>query len=405
MTKIAIVNFGSGEISPEVDARKDIEKYSGGCRKLENMIPDLYGNAVKRPGTELITIGGKGCYYLPVIPDPAKIGISTMEELALIGNDDDFPMDGDYELLNALDATGITFWPIGINSDTGVSTTFTGTFNGNFYTISNILFDTDVTAAFNSQKFGLFTSATGATIENLTISNMTIVGPPNPGPSPQNFGAGLLVAQALNPTVITNCHTQGTITSTGRLIIVGGLTGQTNASLNICSANVDISCSGEFIFVGGGLAGSGGGLNMANCYAQGSITYTGIGATALREVGGLLGSWGGISSTDNCYSAVTISGVVSTDVAGFVGNDLGAPVYTSNYWDNDLIETPPAPLDDTGNAGDVAGILKSATAAMQSQQIYIGWDFDTIWQIDDGNDYPRFQWQSLADIKQVCIPL
>lgn len=55
MTNINVIKFNSGELSPELDARKDIEKYTGGCRKLENMIPDLYGNAVKRPGTELVT--------------------------------------------------------------------------------------------------------------------------------------------------------------------------------------------------------------------------------------------------------------------------------------------------------------------------------------------------------------
>ena len=54
MTNIAVVNFNSGEISPELDARKDIEKYTGGCRRIDNMIPDLYGNATRRPGTEFI---------------------------------------------------------------------------------------------------------------------------------------------------------------------------------------------------------------------------------------------------------------------------------------------------------------------------------------------------------------
>lgn len=54
MTKIAIVNFNSGEVTPEIDARKDIEKYTGGCRRLDNVIPNIYGNAVKRPGTGFI---------------------------------------------------------------------------------------------------------------------------------------------------------------------------------------------------------------------------------------------------------------------------------------------------------------------------------------------------------------
>jgi hypothetical protein len=60
MTNISIVNFNSGELAPETDARGDIEKYPGGCRRCENMIPEVYGDATKRPGTEFITIGYSG---------------------------------------------------------------------------------------------------------------------------------------------------------------------------------------------------------------------------------------------------------------------------------------------------------------------------------------------------------
>ena len=54
MTNRAVVNFNSGEISPDLDALKTIEKYIGGCRRLDNMIPDIYGNAIRRPGTEFV---------------------------------------------------------------------------------------------------------------------------------------------------------------------------------------------------------------------------------------------------------------------------------------------------------------------------------------------------------------
>ena len=63
MSNIAVIHFNSGEVSPEIDARKDIEKYTGGCRRLENMIPDVYGTAIKRPGTSKIAISnGDGTY-------------------------------------------------------------------------------------------------------------------------------------------------------------------------------------------------------------------------------------------------------------------------------------------------------------------------------------------------------
>lgn len=49
-----LISFNSGELSPLIDARSDIEKYSSGCRTLENMIPRVYGIAERRPGLEYI---------------------------------------------------------------------------------------------------------------------------------------------------------------------------------------------------------------------------------------------------------------------------------------------------------------------------------------------------------------
>lgn len=49
-----IINFNSGELSGLIDARSNIDKYSAGCRILENMIPRVYGVAERRPGTQYI---------------------------------------------------------------------------------------------------------------------------------------------------------------------------------------------------------------------------------------------------------------------------------------------------------------------------------------------------------------
>jgi len=54
MPKIPILSFNAGELSPQIDARIDIEKYSSGCRNLENFIPRVYGSAERRPGTKYI---------------------------------------------------------------------------------------------------------------------------------------------------------------------------------------------------------------------------------------------------------------------------------------------------------------------------------------------------------------
>ncbi len=63
MTKLAIVSMNGGEYSPKIDARSDTEKYVSGCRRLENMIPLIFGGAEKRPGTELIAISNEDGTY------------------------------------------------------------------------------------------------------------------------------------------------------------------------------------------------------------------------------------------------------------------------------------------------------------------------------------------------------
>ena len=52
--RIPIVSFNAGELSPQIDARSDVNKYGAGCRILDNMIPRIYGSAERRPGTKYI---------------------------------------------------------------------------------------------------------------------------------------------------------------------------------------------------------------------------------------------------------------------------------------------------------------------------------------------------------------
>lgn len=51
MANVPIIKFNAGELSEQIDARFDIDKYSAGCRVLENFIPRIYGTAERRPGT------------------------------------------------------------------------------------------------------------------------------------------------------------------------------------------------------------------------------------------------------------------------------------------------------------------------------------------------------------------
>ena len=49
-----ITNFTGGELSPRLDGRNDLAKYSSGCKTLENMIVYPHGSASRRSGTQFV---------------------------------------------------------------------------------------------------------------------------------------------------------------------------------------------------------------------------------------------------------------------------------------------------------------------------------------------------------------
>jgi hypothetical protein len=53
MARVAVqlTNFTAGELSPRLDGRNDLSKYSSGCTKLENFIIYPHGAAARRSGT------------------------------------------------------------------------------------------------------------------------------------------------------------------------------------------------------------------------------------------------------------------------------------------------------------------------------------------------------------------
>jgi len=56
MARVAVqlTNFTGGELSPRLDGRNDLTKYSSGCKTLENMVVYPHGSAARRPGTQFV---------------------------------------------------------------------------------------------------------------------------------------------------------------------------------------------------------------------------------------------------------------------------------------------------------------------------------------------------------------
>jgi hypothetical protein len=90
--------------------------------------------------------------------DADSIKISTAEQLALIGKDENYPLDGNYTLENNID--NVTF-TIG-QTENNYPDSFTGTFDGNGHS---------VTLNINAEKTyqGLFGTINGATVKNVVV--------------------------------------------------------------------------------------------------------------------------------------------------------------------------------------------------------------------------------------------
>ena len=57
MARVAVqlTNFTGGELSPRLDGRNDLAKYTSGCKTLENLVVYPHGAAARRPGTTFVS--------------------------------------------------------------------------------------------------------------------------------------------------------------------------------------------------------------------------------------------------------------------------------------------------------------------------------------------------------------
>jgi len=108
---------------------------------------------------------------------PDLVIIDSIEEVQKIGNDDDYPLDGEYALGQDIDASSTSSWnngkgfePIGRGIPPGQS--FTGEFMGNGNEISNLVIKRP-----EEGFVGLFRRTDGnARIENLKLTDVNITG-------------------------------------------------------------------------------------------------------------------------------------------------------------------------------------------------------------------------------------
>ncbi len=179
------------------------------------------------------------------------------------------------------------------------ATNFTGTFDGNGFTIKNFTYISPGT-----RGVGLFASTWGnARIKNLRMTNVNVSG---------GTESGGLVGN-VSFSAIDNCHVQGTVT--GNDTYVGGIVGVSyHLALSNSSFSGTVSNTGQYT---GGAVGA---IMESIVYA---VKTSGVVTSTTSVVGGLVGrtgqAWGvppGIIS--NSYSTANVTG--TSEVGGVAGH-------------------------------------------------------------------------------------
>ena len=323
---------------------------------------------------------------------------------------------GSYILMNDIDEESPGYETY--NSNEGwlpigtTDTPFSGTFDGDGYTISGLSIYR--TTAYN----GLFGDVLDATIKNVGIINANLdvsggwngvlVGRVTASTIQNTYSTGIL-----NQDVQANFHHGGLVgqirggrlmkswssvhvTTIGRM--VGGLIGTITsfddnpAVVEETFATGDVRClstDGElalYRWVGGHTGQFGGSSTIRNSYATGSVT-------AYSQVGGLVGYHWRNSVIENSYSIGAVSG--DTHVGGLVGHrdpDQGDAIgiVTNSYWN-----TETGAVAEGVGFGKTEGVSGKTTSEMKEVGTYANWDFQFTWAFDESvNDgFPIFLFQ------------
>ena len=267
--------------------------------------------------------------------------------------------------------------------------TFTGTFDGQGYEISDLFINRP-----DDDLIGLFGCVEpGGVIRDIGVVNASVIG---------NWGVAGLVGE--NVGIISHCYFTGSVTGVDK---VGGLVGKNFAAVMNSYSTSSVTGSGGSV---GGLVGSNEG-NVRTSYSTGSVTgnsavgglvgadwyggvttsYSTSNVVGLELVGGLIGIIQGSYVTDS-YSIGSVTG--QENVGGLVGHKWETTV-TNSFWD---IET-------SGQATSDGGTGKT-TAEMQDIATFSGaaWNIITvggpgernptyIWNIFNVVTYPFLSWQ------------
>lgn len=284
-----------------------------------------------RDQVHIITQDGTG--------ETVSIGITSIEELQLIGASPEYPTYGQYYLNQDLDASATAGWndgagfePIGAWHYDDPDRAFTGHFDGRGHVIRNLFIHRP-----DHMNIGLFGVIRGGVVEELGLEDFDVTGAYNVG--------GIA---GWNPDgVVRRSYAMGRATGVGSVA---------------------------------GLVGYNGGA-VEDCHATGCVQ------ALLNTSGGLIGLNDGVS--DRCWSASRVV-AFSGGAGGLAGENQGQ--IHAGFWDTE-----------TSGQDESAGGMGMPRTTMMEQALFegAGWDFEDVWGIVDHISYPYLRWQGAPGLATV----
>jgi hypothetical protein len=269
-------------------------------------------------------------YYDAFVAEESGRPLSSAEELAKIGVDEDYPLNGIYYLAADIDLPEGEWTPIG-----SLAAPFSGVLDGRGRTVRGL----QLLRGGSAQCKGLFGHLLGARLSNLTIEveNTTAI---LFSPSIQYAGAAAGYIKASNVkdvTVIGAGDGQLRLAKAGNFAFyAGGFAGRIeNSSVSGIKVNLNLKATGSAALYAGLVAGEIASSATASCLVEGSVdaATAGTAGTALYA-GGVAGSTGTGSQLENCVSAASVYGYFESGgsgsnniyVGGITGQNLAAIV-------------------------------------------------------------------------------
>lgn len=247
-----------------------------------------------------LKIQGNGDLMFRAADNDGNIPIGSYAEFQLIGASAD-ALGGSYRQETNLDFMNREWTPVGSSVDESNFNPFSGTYNGNGYTVANLKID------WSGDEAGLFGCIFNAEINDVHIISGNVTGQESVGGICGYVFSGSVIACS-NTALISGAD------------IVGGVVGgNSEGSIIACLNTGEISGQTGV----GGIAGNNAAKIVA-CYNTGMIN-------AGDYVGGIAGINDKGGSTTACYNTGVVAG--TTDAGGVVG--VNFKTVTSCYWRSD----------------------------------------------------------------------